>query len=110
MSFVWIIRQWCSLDSYWEHVRENKDFDVAYKSPEFVLNEIKRIVEKEEIEWKQRCSTSDSLKESDREFGIDIPSLEQVVNRPFIKFLTISTTGKSNEYWQSWYVERMTIV
>ena len=50
MSFVWIIRQWCSLDSYWEHVRENKDFDVAYKSPDLVLSEIKRIVEKEEIE------------------------------------------------------------
>ena len=74
------------------------------------LNEIKRIVEKEEIEWNQRCSTSDSIKESDREFSIDIPSLEQVVNRPFIKFLTISTTNKTNEYWQSWYVERMTIV
>ena len=43
---MWIIRQWCSLDSYWEHVRENKDFDVAYKSPDLVLNEIKRIVEK----------------------------------------------------------------
>jgi hypothetical protein len=110
MSFVWIIRQWNSLDSFWEHVRENKDFDVAYKSPDLVLNEIKRIVEKEEIEWKSICSTSETVKESDRDYSSDVPSLEQVVNRPFIKFLTISSTDKTSEYWQSWYVERITIV
>jgi hypothetical protein len=98
------------LDSFWEHVRENKDFDVAYKSPELALNEIKRIVEKEEVEWKSMCSTSETVKESDRVFSVEVPSLEQVVNRPFIKFLTISSADTTNEYWQSWYIERMTIV
>ena len=56
------------------------------------------------------CSSSEILKETDREFSTDVPSLEQVVNRPFIKFLTISSTDKASDYWQSWYVERMTIV
>ena len=111
MKFVWIIRQWCSLDSYWEHVRQDKDFDVAYANPELVLEEVNRIIEKENVEWKDMCSSSTTIKETDREFLIETPTLEHVVNRSFIKCLTISTTGgKQNEYWQAWYIERLNVV
>ena len=105
-KFVWIIRSWCSLDSFWEHVREHKEFDVAYVNPELLLEEIERIVLKEQADWEDLCYAS-GTKADTREFAVEKPTLEHLKNRPFVKFLTISSTV--DDYMQSWYVERMKV-
>jgi hypothetical protein len=108
--FVWIIRTWCNLDTYWEHVREHKEFDFAYVKPEMLLGEIDRIILKEQTEWED-LSKSSGLSRSDREFEVDKPSLDQLKSRPFFKFLTISSSGNSSDdFMQSWYVERMKVI
>jgi hypothetical protein len=108
--FVWIIRSWCSVDTYWEHVREHKEFDVAYVKPELLLEEIDRIILKEQTEWEDLCQSSGLLK-TDREFEIDKPSLEQLKSRSFFKFLTITNSETtSDDFMQSWYVERMKVI
>lgn len=108
--FVWIIRSWCNEDTYWEHVREHKEFDVSYVKPEFLLGEIDRIVLKEQSDWEDLCQSS-QMSPSDREFEIDKPSLDQLKSRSFFKFLTITSAEKSPEnFMQSWYVERLKVV
>ena len=108
--FVWIIRCWCSEDSFWEHVREHKDYDIAYPKPELLLEEINRIILKEQADWEDLCE-SGHTKISDRQFVIDKPSLEQLKNRPFVKFLTISNSNTASEdFMQSWYVERLKVI
>ena len=108
-KFVWIIRTWCNLDSFWEHVREHKEFDVAYTRPELLLEEIDRIVLKEKADWEDLCATSGSKLES-REFDMDKPTAEQLKSRSFVKFLTISNAQSSNDdFMQSWYVERLKV-
>jgi hypothetical protein len=109
-KFVWIIRTWCSQDSYWEHVREHKEYDLAYKNPELIMEEIHRIVGKEQNDWKDLCQGS-GMKETDREFDIEMPSLDQIKSRSFFKFLTITSVGQtSDEFMQSWYVERLKVI
>jgi hypothetical protein len=109
-KFVWIIRSWCSIDTYWEHVREHKEFDIAYAKPELLLEEIDRIILKEQSDWEDICAGSGTDKDI-REFKIDKPSSEQLKNRGFIKFLTVSSTDKATEeFMQSWYVELLKVV
>jgi hypothetical protein len=107
-KFVWIIRSWCSLDSFWEHVREHKEYDVAYVSPELLLEEIDRIILKEQADWEDICLASGS-KVDTREFGVEKPTLDTIKSRPFVKFLTISSTNQADAFMQSWYVERMKV-
>lgn len=108
-KFVWIIRSWCSVDSFWEHVREHKEYDVAYVKPEVVLEEIDRIVLKEQADWAAMCEGT-GFKETDREFEIEKPSLDQVKSRSFFKFCTVSSaTDATEDFMQSWYVERLRV-
>lgn len=106
-KFVWIIRSWCSIDSYWEHVREHKDFDIAYTKPELLLEEIERILLKEESDWKAICEGSGVEVES-RAFLVDKPSIDQLKSRGFVKFLTVSSP--KDDFMQSWYVERLKVI
>lgn len=107
MPFVWIIRTWCSLDSFWETVRSSKEYDVAYTKPEQVLEEIGKIITKEQHEWKELC-TSSEMNLSDREFLVEVPSVEQIKSRPFYKFLSVGSTATAKEpYAQNWYLERL---
>ena len=108
--FVWIIRTWCVEDTYWEHVREHKEYDVAYVKPELLLEEIDRIILKEQSDWEDLCQASGMARE-DREFELDKPSLDQLKSRSFFKFLTVVSGEKaSGDFMQSWYVERLKIV
>lgn len=101
--FVWIIRTWCSEDSFWEHVRQHKEYDLAFVNADQVLEEIKRIAEKEQSDWKDLHGDSTTQK-----FLVEIPTLDQIKNRPFIKFLTCAGILE-NQFMQSWYVERVKI-
>lgn len=97
MPFVWIIRTWCSLDTYWEAVRSSKDYDKAFTKPELVLEEIQNIVVKEQTEF------------SDKEFLVELPTLEQIKNRPFLKFLSVvNAQGSKDSFTQNWHIERLT--
>ena len=108
--FVWIIRTWCSVDTFWEHVREHKEYDIAYAKPELLLEEIDRIVLKEQTDWDDLCQGS-GLSKEDRIFDAEKPSLEQIKHRSFFKFLTIASSEKSSEdFMQCWYVERLKVV
>lgn len=104
-KFVWIIRSWCSEDSFWEHVREHKEYDIAYRKAELLLEEINRIILKEQADWEDMCEASGVSKE-DRDIQSDIPTLDLLKTRPFYKFLTV--TGKDG-FMQSWYIERLKI-
>ncbi len=104
-KFVWIIRTWCSEDSFWEHVREHKEYDIAYRKPELLLDEINRILLKEQTEWEDMCEASGTDK-AEKQFDSDLPSLDLLKSRPFLKFLTI--TGKDG-FMQSWYIERLKV-
>ncbi len=104
--FVWIIRSWCSEDSFWEHVREHKEYDIAYRKPELLLEEVQRIILKEQTDWEDLCEASGTSKE-ERLIETEIPTLDQLKSRPFYKFLTISS--KLDNYMQSWYIERLKI-
>lgn len=109
-KFVWIIRSWCSQDTYWEHVREHKEYDIAYTNPTIVMDEIERIIQKEQSDWEDICVSGD-VKKTDREFDIEKPSLDQLKSRSFYKFMTVSSTNTaSEEFMQSWYVERLKII
>ena len=108
--FVWIIRSWCSEDSFWEHVREHKDYDVAYVKPEMLLEEIDRIVLKEQSDWNDICKDT-GVKSTDREFDIHRPNLDTLKSRPFVKFLTVTNSALAKEtFMQSWYIERLSVV
>jgi hypothetical protein len=110
LKFIWIIRTWCSQDTYWEHVREHKEYDIAYANPELLLEEINRIILKEQDDWNDICQATQT-KQIDREFDIQKPSVEQIKSRSFFKFLTISSTStSSDDFMQSWYVERLKVV
>lgn len=104
--FVWIIRSWCSEDSYWEHVREHKEYDIAYTKPELLVEEIERIVLKEQEDWKDLCEGT-GAQVSGRQFEIEKPSLDQLKNRAFFKFLTVSEVA--TDFMQSWYIERLKV-
>jgi hypothetical protein len=109
-KFIWIIRSWSSEDSFWEHVRDHKEYDIAYTKPEMLLDEIDRITIKERTDWEDLCQGS-GLKHSDREFEIEKPSLDQLKNRSFYKFLTITSTKTADDdFMQSWYIERLKVV
>ncbi len=109
-KFVWIIRTWCSVDTYWEHVREHKEYDIAYAKPELILEEIDRIILKEQTEWEDLCQGS-GLSKEDRALDSEKPSLDQIKHRPFFKFLTITSSEKAAEdFMQTWYVERIKVV
>lgn len=108
-KFTWIIRSWCSEDTFWEHVREHKEYDIAYIKPELLLEEVDRIILKEQTDWEDLCQGT-GVKNTDREFDIDKPSLEQIKARPFVKFLTITSSSSSSEnFMQSWYIERLKV-
>ena len=105
-KFVWIIRSWCSADSFWEHVREHKEYDVAYTKVETALEEINRIITKEKNDWITICSGS-VTNEATRTFDIETPSPHLILSRPFIKFLSIVD---KEDYMKSWYVERIQVI
>ena len=104
-KFIWIIRSWCSEDSFWEHVREHKEYDIGYRKPELLLEEIHRIILKEQTDWEDMCDSSDATKE--RVFQHETPTLDQLKTRPFFKFLTVSS--KNDDSMQGWYIERLKI-
>jgi hypothetical protein len=108
MPFVWVIRTWCSLDTFWEAIRSSKDYDAAYSKPELVIEEIQKIILREQKEWKDLCESSEEFEEDQKEFLVEIPTLEQIKNRPFYKFLSITnSTSKKDEFVQNWYIERL---
>ena len=102
MPFVWIIRTWCSVDTFWEAVRSSKDYDVAYWKPEQVLEEMEKIVLKEQKEWKD---LHDHQKDND--FLVELPTVDQIKSRPFYKFLTITNHSSKEQVVQNWYIERL---
>lgn len=98
---IWILRSWCSLDSFLEHVREDKVYEKAFTDIEVILEEIKSIVIKEEQIWKH-------LGADDKEIIVDLPTAEHLKTRSFWKFLTIKNISeKSDEYVRAFYVERL---
>ena len=111
MKFVWIIRTWSSLDSFWEHVREEREYEKVYTKPETLLEAIKHIVTNEETEWKDLCTeSSDTYQLKDRVFTIEIPSTGEIKTRSFLKFLTITNSDSSKqEFVRNWYIERLKI-
>lgn len=102
--FVWVLRSWCSEDSFWEHVRGNKDFDLAFATAQQVLEEIQRITLKEQADWQDLHGTSETHK-----FVIETPTVDQIKNRPFLKFLTCASIKEESQFMQCWYVERVKI-
>jgi hypothetical protein len=107
MRFLWIIRTWCNLDSFWETVRSSKEYDLAFNKPEQVLEEIQKIVLKEQEEWKDLCSSSD-MNEADRQFVVELPTVDTITSRPFHKFLSlISIPTAKEQFTQNWYIERL---
>jgi hypothetical protein len=104
-KIVWIIRTWCSEDSFWEHVREHKEYDIAYRKADLLLEEIQRIILKEQADWDDMCEASGAVKE-DRQFQVEVPSLDVLKTRPFCKFFTVSGL---DGYMQSWYIERLKV-
>ena len=108
MPFVWIVRTWSSLDSFWEAIRSSKEFDVAYPKPEQVLEEVEKIVIREQAEWKDLCANSPDFSLADREFLVELPTLDQIKNRPFYKFLSVTAAPSAKEQFvQNWYIERL---
>jgi hypothetical protein len=108
MPFVWVIRTWCSLDTFWEAIRSSKEYDVAYTKPEQVLEELQKIVVKEQTEWKELCEASSEFNHEDKEFLVEVPSCEQIKNRPFYKFLSVTNGPQAKEQFvQNWYIERL---
>lgn len=98
MPYIWIIRTWCSLDTYWEAVRSSKEYDIAFSKPELVLEEIQKIVVKEQTEF------------SDKQFLVELPTVDQIKHRPFVKFLSVVSPPESKDtFAQNWHVERLSI-
>lgn len=100
MPFVWIIRSWCSVDSFWESIRSGKEFDSAFTKPEKVLEKIEKIIVKEQGDWKEIAS-----EEETRDFLVELPTIDQIKNRPFHKFLSV--VSNKNDFAQNWYIERL---
>lgn len=108
MPFVWVIRTWCSLDSFWEAIRSSKEYDIAYSKPDQVLEELQKIIIKEQTEWKELCEASSEFNHEDKVFVVELPSAEQIKNRPFFKFLSVSGgPNAKEEFVQNWYIERI---
>ena len=108
MKFVWILRTWNSQDTFWEHVREHKEYEKAYLKVEVLLEEIKRIILQKQQEWKDLCSENNELKEVDKDFAFEIPTAELLKTRPFFKFLSIvGASDSKKDLMQTWYVERL---
>ena len=107
MPFVWIVRTWCSLDTFWETIRSSKEYDIAYTKPDEVLEELSHIVAKEQEEWRELCESS-GLNINDHEFLVELPSVDQIKSRPFYKFLSIIPGANAKEpFAQNWYIERI---
>lgn len=108
MRFIWILRTWNSEDTFWEHVREHKQYDVAYSKVEHLLEEIKNIILLKQQEWKDLCAENPELKESDKEFTYEIPTPELLKTKTFFKFLSIlGTSASTKDLIQTWYIERL---
>lgn len=105
MPFIWVVRSWCSLDTFWEAIRSSKEYDIAYTKPEQVLEELQKIVAKEQGEWKDLCQSSSDLSIGDREFLVELPTVDQIKNRPFYKFLSVAASKE--QFAQNWYIERL---
>jgi hypothetical protein len=103
MKYVWIIRTWGSVDSFWEHVREHKDYDTAFTKPEQVLEAVKKIILQEKTNYEEN-------KRTEKDFVVEIPTVEKIQTRPFLKFLTISTKDSTEECVQNWYIERIKLI
>ena len=107
MPFVWVVRTWCSLDTFWEAIRSSKEYDIAYSKPEVVLEELTKIVQKEQEEWKDLCQSID-MNPADREFIVELPTVDTIKSRPFHKFLSlISIPTAKEQFTQNWYIERL---
>ena len=108
MPFVWVIRTWCSLDSFWEAVRSSKEYDIAYTKPEEILEHLERIALREQKEWKELCEASSEFKHDDKQFLIELPTVDQIKSRPFYKFLSVTSGPEAKEeFVQNWYIERL---
>lgn len=104
MGFIWMIRSWSSIESFWEHVREHKEYDKAYSSTNDLLSAIEKTIVKEQNEWNELFNPSE------REFSIELPTIEKLKGRPFFKFLTVTSGQDAKDvYMKCWYVERLTI-
>lgn len=101
MPLIWVIRTWCSADSFWETIRSSKEFDIAYTKPEKVLEKLEKIIIKEQNDWKEIALSTDEI----REFLVELPTVDQIKNRPFYKFLSVTST--KDEFAQNWYIERL---
>lgn len=98
---VWILRTWCNLDSFLEHVREDKLYERAFSDTETLLEEIKNIIIKEEQIWKH-------LGADNKEFIVDLPTTDHLKTRSFWKFLTIKNAANAaEEYIRTCYIERL---
>lgn len=107
MPFVWVVRTWCSLDTFWEAIRSSKEYDIAYSKPESVLEDLNKIVLKEKEEWKELCESS-GMNVTEHEFLVELPTIEQIKSRPFHKFLSIVTGPTAKEpFAQNWFIERI---
>ncbi len=107
MRFLWIIRTWCNEDSFWEAIRSSKEYDMAFSKAEQVLEEIQKIIIKEQAEWKDLCQASE-MNEADREFLVELPTVDQIKSRPFYKFLSlVSVPTAKEQFTQNWYIERL---
>ena len=100
MPFIWVIRSWCSVDSFWEAVRSSKEYDTAFTKPEQVLEELENVVIKEQKAHKEFSDAGN------KDFLVELPTVDQIKNRPFYKFLSV--IGKDQDA-QNWYIERLYI-
>jgi hypothetical protein len=95
------------VETFWEAVRSSKEYDVAYIKPEDVISDVEKIIIKEQEEWKDLCKISNNVS-GEKDFSVDIPTVDQIKNRPFFKFLSV--TGAANtkdQFVQNWYIERL---
>ncbi len=105
MPFVWVIRTWCSEDSFWEAIRSSKEFDIAYSNPAELFEAVQKLIAKEQLEWKELCESSSDVSLNDRDFLIESPTVDQIKNRSFLKFM--STVSSKDQFAQHWYIERL---
>lgn len=104
MPFVWVIRTWCSADSFWEAIRSSKEYDTAFTKPEKAFEEIEKVILKEQKEWKDISSLEGETK---HEFLVELPTIDQIKNRPFCKFLSVISASTKDEFAHNWYIERL---
>lgn len=109
MPFVWVIRTWNSVETFWEAVRSSKEYDNAYTKPDDVIAEVEKIIIKEQEEWKDLCQLSKEVG-GEKDFSVELPTIDQIKNKAFFKFLSVTAAANTkDQFVQNWYIERLTI-